>query len=273
MTLIAIILLIIVAVLLTATAVVFACRLESLGLNVRFTGRKRLSDVGGKAAKIVGLPEIVGAGSSSGQNCLSAGGGSVVTVNEGDIAVKEDADSKQPNTEKPSAGWKPWGDHPAVVLVSVLAGLITIAAFVQPWFSPFNFSAKAESPLTAEEGAYLDLAEDAMRDAVSLQRATAEALGEPRKFDSPEFTNLSRRVVDKLQGVMEAEPSERLKDFHKDVITFLENAHESSALMARYSYSDDKDAYTRASSLTREGTRAMNRATAELHRLRNKQRG
>ena len=167
-------------------------------------------------------------------------------------------------------GWKPWGDHPLIVGITVISAVIGVIYTV---FGPPNFLPKTEPPVTTEERGYLDLTEDAMRDAVALQKLTSEALQNPVRFDGSDFKNLSHSVANKLQAVRESEPSERFATFHANVITFIENAQESSALMARYSYSEDRSIFNRASSLTTEGTRAMNRATAELSRLKNKQSG
>jgi hypothetical protein len=168
----------------------------------------------------------------------------------------------------PRGALRPLTEHPVIVGITVISALVGLIYTV---FGPINLLPKSERRVTQEERTYLDLAEGAMRDAVALQKRTSEALQEPSRFDDSDYQALSRNVGRKLQMVREAEPSERFRTFHSNVITFLENAQESSALMGRYSYSEDRSLFNRASYLTTEGTRAMNRATAELVRLKNRQ--
>lgn len=177
--------------------------------------------------------------------------------------------SRKTPDRKPRGRLRPITEHPVIVGITVLSAVVGIIYGV---FGPINLLPKREGRVTQEERAYLDLAEGAMRDAVALQKLTSEALQEPSRFDNSDYQALSRNIGRKLQTVREAEPSERFRTFHANVITFLENAQESSALMGRYSYSEDRSLFNRASYLTTEGTRAMNRATAELVRLKNRRR-
>lgn len=180
-------------------------------------------------------------------------------------------DKKRPRGES-SGRWGNLGNHPFVIGVGLIAALVGIVGVVYSMYGPFNLLPKTELPLTAEEWAYLDLANGAVTDTSALLRFITEPPHTRDKFDGPEYTNLSRRVADKLQAALRAEPSERLRALHSNVIVFIEKTQEVDGLMSQYSYSLDHDTFNRASSLRSEALRAMNHAMAELGRIMDKQR-
>ena len=160
------------------------------------------------------------------------------------------------------------GNHPMIVGVGFIAALLSIVGGVYSMYGPFNLLPKSEQPLTAEEWAYFDTADKAVKDGTALLQLISEPPHTRDKFDGPEYENLRSRVANDLREVMEAEPSERFRTIHSNVVEFLENAQESAALMSRFSYSLDHETFNRASESSAEAMRAVGRATAELNKIR-----
>jgi hypothetical protein len=154
-----------------------------------------------------------------------------------------------------------------MLLTAVLSVIFGGLSFVYTAHGPFNPFPKGEPSVTAQEQAYATLARGAMKDGATLLNISSEPPHFRDKFDDPEYIKLRRRIADELQKVREAEPSERLRPVHADVILFLEKAQDTAQLMSRYSYSLDIDTFNRAAEASSEATRAMNRVTAELNRI------
>lgn len=176
--------------------------------------------------------------------------------------------------KKPRSKWWSSGNHPryafVMLLTAVLGAAIGILSLVLTAYGSFNLSPKGESPVTAEEQAYAALARGAMKDGADLLDSSSEPPHFRDKFSDPDYIKLRRRVADELQKIREADPSERLRPVHGDVILFLEKAQDTAQLMSRYSYSLDMDTFNRAAEASSEASRAMNRITAELNRITNR---
>jgi hypothetical protein len=152
--------------------------------------------------------------------------------------------------------------------VSLVAALAGIVGVVYSMYGPFNLLRGTEPPLAAEEWDYVDAAGKGIKDGIALLKHISETPHTRDRFEGPEYENLRSRVADDLRALMEAEPSERFRTIHSNVLSFLENSQESAALMSRFSYSLDQDTFNRAAESSAEAARAMGRATAELNKLR-----
>lgn len=186
---------------------------------------------------------------------------------------------KKSKARKPRSGdsqnnWWSSSNHPIYVRIMLIATLLSVIigvlSYIYPIFGPFNLFPKAEPPIAAQEQSYVGLTQRAMEDGIALLNLSSEPPHLRDKFEGPSYTNLSHRVADELQKIRESEPSERLRDYHADVILFLEKSQESAALMSRYSYTLDHDTFNRAADATADATRAMNRGAAELNRITDK---
>lgn len=157
-----------------------------------------------------------------------------------------------------------------MLIIAVLGLVIALLSYIYTVYGPFNIFPKADLGVTAQEQAYVAMTKEGMEDGIVLLNLSSEPPHLHDKFESSDYINLSRRVDDGLQKLRESEPSERLREFHTDVILFLEKSQESAALMSRYSYTLDRNMLNRAADASAEAMRAMNRAAAALNRITNK---
>ena len=187
---------------------------------------------------------------------------------------------KKSKAGRPRAGdsrtaWWSSNNHPTYVvltlIIAVLGLVITLLGYIYTVHGPFNIFPKSEPRVTAQEHAYVAMTREGMEDGIALLDLSSEPPHLPDKFESSEYMNLRRRVADDLQKLREEEPSERLREFHADVILFLEKSQESATLMSRYSHTLDHDTFSRAADASTEAKRAMNRGAAALNRITNKQ--
>lgn len=148
----------------------------------------------------------------------------------------------------------------------MLGFAVSVPGLACATYEPFNLFPKTGPPPTADERAYMALTREVMGDGSAALNLRCESPHLRDKFESPDYLNLSWRVADGLRKVREAEPPERLRAFHADVILFAEKARESAALMSRYSYSPDRDTANRAS----EAMRGMERGADDLNRVTGK---
>lgn len=181
---------------------------------------------------------------------------------------------KRRGVETRAGWWRTFRNHAAhdasVYVVTILGFAVGVLGLAYTMFGPFNLIRRAEPQATEQERAYAVIAREATEDAAALLDLALEPPHLRDKFERADYMNLSRRVEDGLRRLREAEPSERLRAVHSDVILFLEKTQEAAALMSRFSRTLDMGTLNRAGDASTEARRALDRTTAELNLLRKK---